>query len=99
MERAGKAVGRPRLIRGACEADGSFRDPTSSAELGGAAATRLQPEKRLILAVLDAAVNEFQAYATASSGRGRRIFADVEAWFRSTATDGLFDFETICHAL
>ena len=31
---------------------------------------RLQPEKRLLLAVLEGAVTDFQKYATASSGRG-----------------------------
>src|SRR5439155_5102022 len=41
----------------------------------------LQPEKRLMLAVLECAVSDFQKYATASSGRGRRLFADADAWF------------------
>jgi hypothetical protein len=60
---------------------------------------RLQPVKRLLLAVLEGAVSDFQKYATASSGRGRRLFADAEAWFRSSATDQPLDFESICQAL
>jgi hypothetical protein len=55
------------------------------------------PVKHLMLAVLDRAVNDFRAYAAVPTGRGRRLFADVAAWFRSS-TDGAFDFETICHA-
>jgi hypothetical protein len=57
-----------------------------------------QPEKRLMLALLEAAVGDFQKYATASSGRGRRLFADVNDWFGSTS-QGLLDFETICDGL
>ena len=52
-----------------------------------------------MLAVLEAAVSDFQKYATAVSGRGRRIFADAEAWLASTATDQPVDFETICHSV
>ena len=59
----------------------------------------LQPERRLMLAVLEGAVSDFQKYATAWSGRGRRLFAEAQAWFESPTTDGLFDFESICQAL
>lgn len=59
----------------------------------------LQPEKRLLYAVLEGAVSDFQKYATAASGRGRRLFADADAWLRSTATDRPIDFENLCHAL
>jgi len=58
---------------------------------------QLDPAKRLMLAVLDRAVNDFRTYATVPTERGRRLFADVAAWFRSS-TDGAFEFETICHA-
>jgi hypothetical protein len=58
---------------------------------------RLEPVKRLMLAVLDRAVNDLRTYAVVPTGRGRRLFAEVEAWFRSS-TDGAFDFETICQA-
>jgi hypothetical protein len=61
--------------------------------------TSLQPEKRLLLAVLEDAVDTFQHYATVSSGRGRHIFVDAEQWFASTAADWLFDFEFLCQAL
>jgi len=58
-----------------------------------------QPEKRLMLALLEGAVSDFQKYATASSGRGRRLFADVSAWFWSTSSDHSLDFESICDGL
>jgi hypothetical protein len=58
-----------------------------------------QPEKRLLLALLEGAVNDFQNYATASTGRGRRLFADVSAWFGSTSHERFLDFESICDGL
>ena len=58
-----------------------------------------QPEKRLLLALLEGAVDDFQKYATASTGRGRRLFADVSAWFGSTSHDRFLDFESICDGL
>ena len=69
-------------------ADGANRLPTAS-----------QPEKRLMLAVLEAAVSDFRKYATASNGLGRRRFVEADAWFRSHADDRLLDFESVCHAL
>ena len=59
----------------------------------------LRPEMRLMLAVLEGAVEDFQKYAIARSGPGRRRFAEANAWFGATDVDGAFDFESICHAL
>ena len=52
-----------------------------------------------MLAVLEGAVSDFQKYATAVSGPGRRLFAEAEAWLASTTTDRPLDFESICHSL
>lgn len=57
----------------------------------------LEPEKRLMLAVLECAISDFQTYAIVWTGRGRGIFKEVDAWFRSSAT-GPFNFEGICQA-
>ncbi len=57
----------------------------------------LEPEKRLMLAVLEHAADDFRTYAFVRSGRARWLFMEVSAWFGSTAT-GLFDFEGICQA-
>src|SRR5207253_82368 len=59
---------------------------------------RLQPEKRLMLAVLEDAVSDFQKYATATSGRGRRLFANADGWLRSSADDQPLAFQSICPA-
>jgi hypothetical protein len=62
-----------------------------------AAMATLQPEKRLMLAVLEHAVEDFRTYAFVATERGRRLFMEVDAWFRYAAT-GPFDFEGICQA-
>ena len=59
----------------------------------------LQPEKRLMLAVLEDAVGTFQKYVTAPTRRGQRLFTEAEEWFASRATDWPFEFENICAAL
>jgi|SRR5207247_1323363 len=61
---------------------------------GGA---RIQPEKRLQVAVLADAVLMFHRWA--GDERVRRLFAEVEAWFASDDADGPFTFITICDSL
>lgn len=57
----------------------------------------LQPAKRLMLAMLECAVHDFQTYAKVPTGRGKRLFMEVAAWFSSSA-GGAFDFDGICEA-
>ena len=59
----------------------------------------LQPEKRLMLAVLEDAVGTFQKYVTATGRRGQRLFAEAEEWFASDATEWPFGFQNVCQAL
>lgn len=59
----------------------------------------LQPEKRLMLAVLEDAVGTFQKYVTYSTRRGQRLFAEAEDWFVASASDWPFGFQNICEAL
>ena len=63
---------------------------------GGA---RLQPEKRLQVAVLADAVLTFHRWAGDERARARRLFAEVEAWFASDDADGPFTFITVCDSL
>ena len=64
--------------------------------LGGA---RIQPEKRLQVAVLADAVLTFQRWAGDERARARRLFVEVEAWFGSDDADGPFAFIAICDSL
>ena len=66
------------------------------APLGGA---RIQPEKRLQVAVLADAVVSFRRWADVDEPRGRRLFQEVDAWFASDDADGPFAFVTICYSL
>lgn len=59
----------------------------------------LQPEKRLMLAVLEDAVGTFQKYVTSSTRRGQRLFSEAEEWFAASTMDWPFGFENICEAL
>ena len=64
--------------------------------LGGA---RIQPEKRLQVAVLADAVLTFHRCAGDERARARRHFAEVDAWFASDDPNGPFTFITICDSL
>jgi len=59
----------------------------------------LQPEKRLMLAVLEDAVGTFQKYAVATGRRARRLFTESEEWFASDDTSWPYAFLPICQAL
>jgi hypothetical protein len=58
-----------------------------------------QPERRLMLAVLEEAVLTFQRDATASTAAARRRFEEVQGWFASDETASPFSFGSICLAL
>jgi len=61
--------------------------------------TLLEPEKSLMLGVLDDAVNCFQENLLAKSGRGRKPFDEAEEWILDEARDCIFSFENICEVL
>jgi len=55
----------------------------------------LQPEKRLMLAVLEDAVGTFQKYVNVRSRHGRRLFSEAEEWFASHDGDWPFAFVSV----
>ena len=57
------------------------------------------PAKRLMVAVLERALGEYETSAARTDWRGRRQFAEVEAWFASDNTGWPFSFVAICEAL
>jgi hypothetical protein len=61
--------------------------------------TLLEPEKSLMLGVLDDAVNCFQENLLAQSGRGKKLFDEAEEWILDQARDCIFSFENICEVL
>jgi hypothetical protein len=56
-------------------------------------------EERLMLAVLESAVEDFQKYVLARNLRGKKLFQQAEEWFLEKNSDELFSFENICETL
>jgi hypothetical protein len=59
----------------------------------------VRPDKRLMLAVLEAAVADFQRYITAPGRDGQRLFSEAETWFESEDTAWPYSFVNSCQAL
>jgi hypothetical protein len=56
-------------------------------------------EEKLMLAVLESAVEDFQKYVLARKPRGKKLFQEAEEWFLEGNSDELFSFENICDTL
>jgi hypothetical protein len=61
--------------------------------------THLEPEKTLMLAVLEDAILCFQRYAGARNGKTRRLFRDAEDWILEKESKWFFSFDQICLSL
>jgi hypothetical protein len=61
--------------------------------------TLLEPEKRLMLAMLEDAINCFQAYVTMQGGKQQKMFNDAEKWIMMTDDDWIFSFVSLCETL
>ena len=57
------------------------------------------PEKKLIAAVLQDAIDCYFKYYSAKTRRGRRIFTEAAQWIFSQDEDWLFSYESICEML
>jgi hypothetical protein len=58
-----------------------------------------QPEKRLMLAVLEEAIATFQRHAIGDTRRSQRLVEDVEEWVSGASGEWPFSFDNICGAL
>lgn len=58
-----------------------------------------EPEKLLMLAVLEDAVACIEKYAGLSSGKGKRWFRETVEWIRAKDDKWLFSFNGVCEAL
>jgi hypothetical protein len=56
-------------------------------------------EERLMLAVLESAVEDFQKYVPARKPSGKKLFQQAEEWFLEKDSDELFSFENTCETL
>ncbi len=82
------------MDRGLFEPDVLLRD--SFGVRSGAMVSR---EKRLMLAVLENALDSYQKYVLARDGQGRQMYEEAVEWLESTNTDWLFSYRNICETL
>jgi hypothetical protein len=59
----------------------------------------IRGEKRLMLAVLEDAVDCYQKFAFARETRGRELFSEAEEWLFSSDNSWVFAYENICETL
>jgi hypothetical protein len=58
-----------------------------------------QPEKRLMLAVLEEAIATFQRHAIADTRRSQRLVEEVEGWVSGVGGEWPFSFDNVCAGL
>jgi hypothetical protein len=61
--------------------------------------TLLEPENRLIFAILEDAITGYQNNLLAQSGKGKRLFDETESWIIEVGSEWVFSFENVCEAL
>jgi hypothetical protein len=61
--------------------------------------TLFEPEKRLMLAILEDAINCFQDNLLAQDVRSSRLFHEAEEWIVEADSDRVFSFDNVCEAL
>ena len=61
--------------------------------------TILEPEKRLLLAVLKDAIDCYQINVLAQSGKRQQLFRKTEEWIMERDSDRVFSFVNICELL
>lgn len=59
----------------------------------------LGPERTLLLAVLEDAIDCFRKYSAAHNRAGRNRFAEAEGWIMGNRDDWVFSFENVCDFL
>ena len=61
--------------------------------------TLLEPEKRLMLAVLDDAINCYRDNMFSRQGTNKRLFDEAEEWIATPGGDWIFSFDNVCESL
>jgi hypothetical protein len=59
----------------------------------------LEPEKSLMLAILEDAVRCFQENHNARCGNRKRLFGEAQRWIFQPSSDWVFSFENVCAVL
>ncbi len=61
--------------------------------------SRIEAEKKLMLAVLDDAIAIYQKYFFAHDEKGKELFCEAEEWIMEEQNDWFFSFTSICEQL
>lgn len=61
--------------------------------------THFEPEKRLLLAILEDAINCYQDNLISRSVKKKRLFEETEQWILDADADWIFSFDSVCEAL
>jgi hypothetical protein len=56
-------------------------------------------EKRLMLALLESATEDFQKYLLSNGKRSQELFQEAEDWILETDSASFFSFENVCEHL
>jgi hypothetical protein len=59
----------------------------------------LEPEKALLLAILEDAIHGFENYRAATDRAGRERFREAEEWIMGCGDDWIFSFDNVCALL
>ncbi|HXV83493.1 MAG TPA: hypothetical protein VEG60_26850 [Candidatus Binatia bacterium] len=59
-------------------------------------ATYLEPERVLMLAVLEDAIDSLQKHAVGVAGKNKKLFDETISWVRTEDDDWLFSFNNVC---
>lgn len=59
----------------------------------------LEPEKALLMAILEDAVHCYRKYRAARDRAGGQRFREAEQWIMEEGDDWLFSFENVCETL
>jgi hypothetical protein len=59
----------------------------------------LEPENKLLLAVMEDAISCFQKYLFSKDGKGKALFLEAQEWILDEDTDWLFSFANVCEML
>ena len=59
----------------------------------------IESEKRLMLAVLQDAVECYQKYLLARRGKDKNLFSEAEAWILERDSRSTFSFDNVCDSL
>jgi GNAT superfamily N-acetyltransferase len=59
----------------------------------------LEPEKKLMLAILEDAIACYQKYIFARDGKGKALFHEAEEWVEERGSGNVFTFDSACESL